>query len=85
MPCPTKPHHHPSRQYADMALILGSDPTWGVCDVIAGALGCTPVDIAAPGDLVLDPPPAQRCVRLYVCVRGWIKIGSQTPLAIGFG
>lgn len=56
---PPKPEPH-SRQYADMGAVFGSDPTWGVLNVIAKACRCTPVDIAAPDELRLDPPPAQR-------------------------
>lgn len=48
--------------YIDLARLMGTDPTWGYVNVMAGALGCTPMDITTPDELLLDPPPAQRCV-----------------------
>ena len=45
-----------------MAQVVGSDPSWGFSGAIATALGCTPIDLEAPQELLLDPPPAQRYV-----------------------
>jgi hypothetical protein len=45
-----------------MAQAFGSDVTWGIVDVVGAALGCTPVDITPPDELLLDPPLAQRLV-----------------------
>jgi len=45
-----------------MAQAFGSDVTWGIVDVVGAALGCTPVNITPPDELLLDPPPAQRFV-----------------------
>ena len=42
--------------------MVGSDPSWGFSGAIATALGCAPIDLEAPQELLLDPPPAQRYV-----------------------
>lgn len=52
--------HTRRRLYRDMAQVVGSDPSWGFSGAIATALGCTPIDLEAPQELLLDPPPAQR-------------------------
>lgn len=48
------------RYYSEMAKVCGSDPSWGLADVISKALQCTPIDTATQQDLLLDPPPAQQ-------------------------
>lgn len=52
--------HSHRRLYADLGQAFGSDPSYGFGDVMAKALGCSPIDLAAPEELLLDPPPAQR-------------------------
>lgn len=42
--------------------MMGSDPSWGFSGAVATALGCTPIDLEGPQELLLDPPLAQRCV-----------------------
>lgn len=66
--------------YIDLARVLGSDPTWGFSNVVADALGCTPVDLATPDELLLDPPPAQRCVHVRSSVRSAPFWRSRTHL-----
>lgn len=67
--------------YIDLARVLGSDPTWGFSNVVADALGCTPVDLATPDELLLDPPPAQRCVHVLLLGKGG-GISSLRPVPI---
>ena len=50
------------RLYRDLAQVVGSDPSWGFGGAIATALGCTPIDLEGTEELLLDRPPARRCV-----------------------
>lgn len=46
-----------SRHQVRLARLFGLDPTWGYSKQMAEAIGCTPIELATPQELVLDPPP----------------------------